>query len=285
MGNTPIGISILTNGTRLDYLQRCVDSFLYNCHYRPLVISVCDNGSSDGTYEWLYSRKNNYGIEWRIYSKSVDQGCAFGTNTSIEMVQDCEYQIHLESDFEHLPQSLTGEDKFWLHRVVDFMKSGECDYMYLRRMVSERDIFLHWWSQWMNKIDRSVGNYLHCPEFWWSNNPTIFKNKALYDCGTFPLDVTQDGPKGSSQWSKPELNTKKPTKAWIHKWGLFVHELPLNYDLVMPNNPHQCGDGNSPLGCKYGFFKGKGDAFCAVCDKSKGFEDMENHARRFVTKR
>jgi len=274
MSNVPIGVAILTNGARLNYLQSCINSFLVNCYYRPLVIGIYDNGSTDGTKEWVSGLSSVYGVTWRVGRAETDKGCAFGTNESIRLVSDCEFVVHLESDFEHLTFDLTGEDKMWLNRAVEFMRDNPCDYMYLRRMVNERDIFLHWWSQWMNRIDMEKGNYLRCHDFWWSNNPTLFKPKVLYDCGTLPLNVAIDGVKGTAGWSKPELQAAKPPNTWIHKWGLFVHEKP-SY-----GNQLKLKGCNS--GCKYGFFKDGIDRFCACCDKSKGIGDMEAHARRFA---
>ncbi len=291
MSNEKIGISILTNGNRSQHLSRCITSLLVNMHYRPLVIGILDNGSIDDTPNICKKLSESvcYGVEFRIQRNETDLGCACGTNDSIGLVKEANLILHLESDFEHLPGYLTGEDPMWLHHVIQFMNTGECDYMYLRRMVNERDIYQHWWSQWMTKIDRKVGNYLHCPDFWWSNNPTVFRTKAMYDCGTLPLDVTQDGPKGSPWWSKPELNAKKPTKAWIHKWGLFVHELPLQPNVLSTPGMSNCQDGSRQCVCKYGFFKssaeqssGARNSFCTYCDRSKGFEDMDAHAKRVM---
>jgi glycosyltransferase involved in cell wall biosynthesis len=282
--NTQIGVAILTNGSRLEYLQACINSFLNNCHYRPLVISVFDNGSTDGTAEWLRSRVGYYGIDLRFNSSDKDLGCAVGTNKCIDMVKDCEYVIHLESDFEHLPAYLSGEDRMWLHRAVSFMQSGECDYMYLRRMINERDIFMHWWSQWMGRIDKTTDRYLRCPNFWWSNNPTLFRTKALYDFGTLPLDESKDGTKGTPNWSKPELEARRPPNTWIHKWGLFVHELPLQGDIASMLGMSQCKGDVGASKCKYGFFKNGVDAFCTQCVQSLGYVDMYEHARRFASK-
>ena len=267
-----IGVSILTNGTRLDYLQTCISSFLENCHYRPLIFGIFDNGSTDGTKDWLKSLPEMYGVEWRVHSSPTDLGCADGTNRSIEMVNDCDYIIHLESDFETLASDVSGEDKMWLHRVIAFM--GDCDYMYLRRMVNENDIFQHWWAQWMEKIDKEDGRYLRCPGFWWSNNPTIFRSEALWLKGTLPLDRLKDGQKGTSGWSKPELEAPRPPKAWIHKWGLFVHEKPVQRVL----KANECCQG---IGCKYGFSLSGCEKFCLLCNRDKSFDDMAVHANRF----
>ena len=270
-----VGVSILTNGTRLDYLQACISSFLENSHYRPIVVSVFDNGSTDGTKDWLANLPKYYGVEWRVQSSSSDLGCAEGTNKSIEMVRDCKYVLHLESDFLHIRQELSGEDKFWLHRAVAFMEKGECDYLYLRRMVSDDDLFQHWWPQWMDKIDREDGNYLMCNGFWWSNNPTIFKYEALLGTKTLPLDARRDGKKGTKGWSQPELQASRPPKPWIHRWGLFVHE-----GLKLGEIKKKECVADKMMGCKYGFFRAS-RGFCALCKKFTGYKEMAAHSVRF----
>jgi glycosyltransferase involved in cell wall biosynthesis len=276
MYDKPIGVSILTNGARLERLRACVDSFLDNCRYRPLVFGVFDNCSTDGTADYLrsLSKSGAYGVEWRVHSAPEDMGCAEGTNRSVEMVNDCEYIVHVESDFAHLPPESSGEDKMWLRRALDLMEAGECDYMYLRRMVDERDIFLHWWSQWMDRVDMEKGRHMRCPGFWWSNNPTLFRAEAMWLARTLPLDVSRDGAKGTPGWSRPELSAPPPPNAWIHKWGLFVHE-------AAEPAESRCGT-DAKFGCKYGFFRNGIEGFCKTCDRSKGYVDMTAHAERYA---
>lgn len=284
MHDRAIGVSILTNGARLNRLRSCVKSLLDNCYYRPIVIAVFDNGSTDGTYDWLKSQAVNsaYGIEWIFERSEQDIGCAAGSNRVAEMVKDCEYVLHLESDFEHLPESLTGEDKLWLHRAIDFMDDGLCDYLYLRRMISHNDIFAHFWSNWMPRIDLddSEPPYLYCRDFWWSNNPHLRRNKAVYASGSLPLDEKKDGKKGESGWSRPEMCAPPPSLPWIHQWGLFVHELS---SLDVLSNKAGCGKVPSVSGvtCKYGFFKDGKDQWCQCCYLENDFADMPKHAERF----
>lgn len=285
MYSKPIGVSILTNGGRLPYLKRCVESFLTHCYYRPLIFGIYNNGSMDETHEWiedwLLSHENEwkYGITYRVGHSEDDRGCAAGTNAACELVRDCEFALHLESDFEHLSPEESGEDKLWLRRAVEFMQSVDGNYLYLRRMTGEVEMFAHWWSQWMPRVDKKDGCYLSCPTFWWSNNPSLRRNKALYDNGTLPLDESKDGAKGTAGWSVPELTAKAPGKAWIHKWGMFVHDRPLQGNIFSRRSCSVTGEG-----CKYGFFKDGSDQdlFCKVCfGNQKDFKDMPEHQVRY----
>jgi len=282
--DSPIGFSILTNGNRLSQLQSCLGSILTHCYYRPLVFGILNNGSTDGTREWLDSwvvgNPWKYGVTFRVQHIDKDMGCAAGTNAACELVMDCEFAIHVESDFEHLSPEESGEDRLWLRRAAEFMQRVKGNYLYLRRMTGEKEMFMHWWDQWMSKIEDNKGRYLSCPNFWWSNNPALRRNKALYDGGTLPLDITKDGPKGSPGWSQPELITKAPGRAWIHQWGLFIH------DRQTQPVQHPCGKCNMVDGkteCKYGFFKNgsNDDKFCEVCMPEEGFKDMALHKARF----
>ncbi len=279
-----IGVSILTNQKRLKRLQACIDSLLTNCHYRPLIIAVYDNGSVDGAHDWLRAKvaSGGYGLEWRVEHSKQDRGCAAGSNAAADMVRDCEYVLHLESDFEHLPESLTGENKFWLHRLMEFMEKGSCDYIYLRRMVSHKDIFAHRWAAWMPKIEleNSEPPYLYCRDFWWSNNPHLRRNEAIYQAGSLPLDERRDGKKGRRGWSQPELCAPPPGRTWIHQWGLFVHELQSLEVLAAEKG---CDKVPSVAGvtCKYGFFKDGNDLWCQCCHFEHDFENMPKHVERF----
>jgi glycosyltransferase involved in cell wall biosynthesis len=281
MYRDPVGVSILTNASRRHYLERCVDSFLANCYYRPLVFCIYSNGSTDDTEDWIQGMQKAYGVEWRLGISHSDGGCARGTNASIEMACELKYQIHLESDFEHLSPAESGVDRMWLHRALEFMESAECDYMYLRRMRDEKEMMMHWWSQWMPKVDAERTEYLRCPGFWWSNNSTLFRNEALYGCGTLPLDEAKDGAKGSDGWSQPELTAARPPNAWIHKWGMFVHERMPGEDFTQAGCGAYGPFGRS--GCKYGFW-GPSNAWCGMCDHSRDFRDMDDHKTRYFNK-
>jgi len=276
-----IGVSILTNANCRKYLTRCVESLLANCYYRPLRLAIFDNGSTDDTPEWC-SNLSAYGVDVKVDRSEKDLGCAAGHNRVAAMVRDCEYVLHLESDFLHLPEDMTGEDKFWLHRAVEFMEHNTCDYLYLRRMIEAKDIFMHAWSQWMTQVtcDKPLVPYLRCDRFWWSNNPHLRRNDAIYAAGSLPLDESKDGKKGESGWSQPELQAPRPGNAWLHRWGLFVHEIVSPRQLASKRG---CGKFPCIAGvtCKYGFFDDGKSLWCQCCYPEQGFEDMPKHVGRF----
>ena len=283
-----VGVSVLTNGTRLEQLKSCLGSFLGFCYYRPIVFGIFDNGSQDETWKWLKDWTGSsdnpwkYGVTFRVEHSDQDLGCAAGTNVACEMVRDTEFAIHLESDFEHLSPSESGEDRLWLRRAIEYMQKSGGNYCYLRRMTGEREMLMHWWAQWPRQCEEYPNhNFMKCNNFWWSNNPALRRNKALYDNGTLPLDTSKDGPKGTPGWSQPELLAKKPGRAYIHKHGLFVHDRKAQTCDFTKTVCHTSMAGKNC--CKYGFFKngGQDDQFCNLCHSNETFADMKDHENRF----
>jgi len=281
-----IGVAILTNANRLKFLKNCIQSFVENCYYRPLIFGVFNNGSTDGTKEYLETLPKIYGVEWRVDSEQTDIGCAPGTNRACNIVNDCEYVIHLESDFTHMKEKESGVPRLWLHEAVDFMTDGRCDYLYLRRMRDEKEMMMHFWSQWMPQTTTEEGPFLECPPFWFSQNPHLRRNKAIYDSKTLPMKEFYDDAgnptdfKGTEFWNKSEMNCPKPPNTWIYKWGMFTHESSLTEFPVLTGCRKHTQHGTST--CKYGFYKDDiNDRWCKQCDFSTIHTDMAKHEERY----
>ena len=282
MAGKTVGISILTNSDRLEYLKVCIDSLLKYCYYRPLIIGIYNNGSTDSTKYWLnHELPKVHGVEWKVEHSDVDIGCSKGTNKAMDLVRDCEYAIHVESDFIHMNPAESGDDRMWLHRAVDFMDSGKCDFLYLRRMRDEQEMMFHFWSQWAPKIVDTVdGKYMKCPEFWFSQNPALRRNDALYDAGTLPMpEFDNDNKSNPDAWNKGEMGAVRPPNPWIHKFGMFAHEKLEDIEKMTGCGLYKC-HGNSS--CKYGFYMNTEDSvWCLLCDANRGYDDMNNHEGRF----
>jgi hypothetical protein len=145
-------------------------------------------------------------------------------------------------------------------------------------MENDHDMFMHFWSQWMPRLI-GEGEFLQCKDFKWSNNPALFKKKALIAKGTLPLDAEKDGAKGTANWTNAEVGAERPPNAYIHHWGMFMHEV-----MEDERYPEMVGCGKFPAKgnstCKYGFYKDGSDRFCRQCDLRKGREDMPAHEKR-----
>ena len=279
--NQPIGISILTNSNRCNWVKRCIDAFLENCSYRPLIISIYDNGSTDDTYSFLQSLVSSSEVEYRYARSQKDLGLAHGTNSATDLVKDCEYAIHVESDFIHLTEKESGVSKDWLEKAIHFCNKNSVDYLYLRRMRSENESMYHFWSQWLERIKVIDSDYMQCVGFWWTNNPALRHNPTIYKNGCLPLpDVGSKIRKpGDANWTKCELEAKRPENTWIHKFGMFTHEPPEGIEFG--SEKYGCGAfkkvGNSS--CKYGFYSPSSN-FCNLCDLGKNLNDLSNHEYR-----
>jgi len=154
-------------------------------------------------------------------------------------------------------------------------------------MVDEREMLAHFWSQWMPKVTDVEGDYMRCPDFWFSQNPHLRRNDALYASKTLPVKEFYDEQgnpadfKGTPAWNKSEMAAPKPPNAWLHRWGLFVHERK-EADAALPKQMG-CGkfDRCGVSTCKYGFFVRNTDGpWCSSCDTDKDFRDMLEHETR-----
>jgi glycosyltransferase involved in cell wall biosynthesis len=279
MMNEPVGISILTNGERLPRLAACVSSILGGTSYRPLIVAVHDNGSVDGTSEWLreVSSVEPPGVEWRVGRSETDMGVSVGTNRAMDMVSDCGWAMHVESDFELLPPELSGWDVGWLDSALRWMSSEGCDYLYLRRIVDEREVRAHWWWRWPGRVARFEGPFCEVPGFWWSNNPHLRNDRALRRAGVVPIPERDGENKRSSFWSLSEARAKAPPNPAVTVPGLFVHE----WD---GGDGFGCGrfDAFGASSCKYGFFVDPASAWCRACDAAAPSNCLAEHVDRFL---
>jgi hypothetical protein len=290
---TPVGISILTNGRRLGEMQKCVSSLLSSTSRRPLILAVFDNGSTDDTWKWLGGMSHHADsfdeleqVEWRVRRSDEDLGVSVGTNKAMAMVADCEWAIHIESDFELLPPEISGHGMDWLDRAIEWMELNGRDYLYLRRIIDEKETAAHWWWRWPGRIADSDEPFQRMPGFWWSNNPHLRRNRALYSAGVIPVPERPKENKDKDYWSKSEEETKAPPNAAITRFGLFVHD-PGSRD---PSIKTGCGrfDKHGAITCKYGFFQDPESKWCRACDPLAPWTCIAEHFegwRRIVEKK
>lgn len=275
----PVGVSILTNGARLHALKRCLASLLENCCYRPLHVAVFDNGSTDGTLEWVAREHPScHAVTWEWDRSDTDLGCSRGTNLACEMTREFKHSLYLESDFYCLSSAESGAPRTWMRDGLEYMRRSGCGYLYLRRIRDEREMQMHFWSQWMARCSLDGdGRHMSCPGFWWSQNPHLRDNEMLWSSGTLPVPEMMDDHKGSPSWNKSEMMAKPPPSPSLMRWGVFVHDDP-------GHRVAECSwCGRERFGwsaCKYGFYNQGAGKWCELCDSSRGFEDMAAHEAR-----
>jgi len=291
MYDKPIGIAVLTNSDRKHYLKDTIESFLENCSYRPLVIGIFDNGSTDDTWNYIQDLAQTKldGVEWRIKRSDMDLGCGPGVNRANEMVKEFEYTFFLESDWLLMREEESGVPKTWMDECLEFMQTGKCDYLYLRRFAHNDEAMFHDYGFVMHFSGEQDGKFLQINKFMYSNNPHLRRTKALYDSGTLPVPefLAPDGTglekKENKQfWGKAEHAAPQPPNIWFRVWGMFLHESePIASDKIKPvgcgyYGPYGCST------CKYGFIQFN-HGFCPLCDASKDYHDLFNHQKRYHT--
>ncbi|MBI1745459.1 MAG: glycosyltransferase family 2 protein [Acidobacteria bacterium] len=99
-----VNVSIVTFN-RLSYTQRCIESFRKSADY-PYVITVVDNGSTDGTVEWLQGQKQNRLIK-NLILHPENRGVAVAANDGWA-AEDCAYYMKLDNDMLIKKQSFLG---------------------------------------------------------------------------------------------------------------------------------------------------------------------------------
>lgn len=284
----PVGIAVLTNGDRRQYLEQNIRAFLDNCSYRPLIFGIHDNGSVDSTPEYLkHGLPKEHGVEFRCLRSDKDLGCGPGVNRANDLVKELEFTFFLESDWTCLHQSESGYDKQWMHECLDFLQTGRADYIYLRRFRNDNEARYHHWNHVLRNTMHTEGRFLYTERFMYSNNPHIRRTKALYENQSLPLKEMFDAQgnalekKGNAEWGAAEHQAKHPKNFWIHMWGMFIHESTPTPSIEMLKpvgcnkyGPHGCST------CKYGFLELK-PGWCEVCDFSKDFHDLLAHDTRF----
>jgi len=283
-----VGVAILTNGENRIWVQRTIESFLANCSLRPLTIGIFDNGSTDDTYKYISGLPKDLGVEWRVERSNEDLGCGIGVNRAGDLVGEAEYTLFLEKDWTHLRPEQSGVPTTWLGDFLDFMDEEECDYIYLRKFRSEIEMRQHGWARTLGMINLDKGPFSRVTPMDYSNNPHLRRNSAMIESGVLPLPEIRDDEgnpaehKGKPLWGQAEIRAPKPPNAWIHRWGIFIHEA--NPDVVMP----QFGCGKyGPFGissCKYGFvqYRGGADPWCLVCEGDDPFNCLAHHDLRYI---
>lgn len=109
MNNPLVGIVVL-NWNRLNLTQECLES-INKQSYKNNKIIVIDNGSTDGSIDWL-SKQHITLIENkrnRGFARAINQGIAQAID------ERCDYVVSLNNDAQ--------PDKKWLEILVDYMES------------------------------------------------------------------------------------------------------------------------------------------------------------------
>lgn len=110
-----VGIFSITYD-RLEYSQKCFKSMWETADY-PFEHLVIDNGSTDGTIEWLdkYQLEHMGKVSTKKYTKN--HGISIASNYALDSLKDYDIIVKVDNDALFLT-------KGWLKRMVDIWKSN-----------------------------------------------------------------------------------------------------------------------------------------------------------------
>src|SRR6185369_13327778 len=105
---------------RLDLTKRMLDSFFQNT-IGPYHLIIVDNGSTDGTQEWLKEMMKDNSAMIHLHFNSENKGIAVGRNQGLQLadklVPDAEYLCTIDNDIDlHYD---------WLRQILDLIKDNE----------------------------------------------------------------------------------------------------------------------------------------------------------------
>jgi len=102
---------------RLELTKRMLNSLFANTH-GPYRLIVVDNGSTDGTVEWLKECKEGGSVFWDLQLNPKNMGIAIGRNQCLQLAKkyNSAYLSTVDNDVE-FPED-------WLRKCVDVIKAN-----------------------------------------------------------------------------------------------------------------------------------------------------------------
>ncbi len=181
---------VILNWNGLDYLKKFLGNVVKHSVVPDTVIYVADNGSTDGSADWLSLNH----AEVRIIKLGSNHGFAGGYNLALEQIE-ARYYVLLNSDIE--------VTEGWLNPLVEFMDSdlkiASCQPKILS--YTKRDFFEHAGAagcfidkygfpfcrgRIFNNIEKDNGQYDNRTDVFWSSGACmIVRSEAWKKAGGF----------------------------------------------------------------------------------------------------
>jgi GT2 family glycosyltransferase len=181
---------VILNWNGIDFLKKFLGNVIRCSRYNETVIYVVDNGSTDGSTEWITGNHK----EVKLITLDLNHGFAGGYNIAIEQIK-AQYYVLLNSDVE------VTED--WLHPLVSYMDKNpdvaSCqpkilsynrkDYFeYAGAAGSFIDKFGYPFCRGriFNEVEKDIGQYDSQIDIFWSSGACmIVRSEAWTKCGGF----------------------------------------------------------------------------------------------------
>ena len=184
---------IILNWNGLGFLKMFLGIVIKNSINEETVVYVADNGSTDGSPEWIAENFN----EIKLIRLDKNYGFAGGYNLAINQINS-KYVVLLNSDIE-VTQN-------WLHPLVSFMDNNPDVASCQPKILSynQKDHFEHAGAagcfidkygfpfcrgRIINKVEKDTGQYdSQINVFWSSGACMIVRSEAWKKCGGFDTD-------------------------------------------------------------------------------------------------
>lgn len=169
---------------RLRYLKKLLSSFLntYNKDYEYTII-IADDGSTDGTLEYLDEFNNTFPI---IIIKNSHKYIAGQTNSILKMCSNYSYDIGFIAN-----DDIEFTDSGWDIDYVDsILKSGYDHLVYFNKNLCSYKAKLFRHNQRKIKIKNNLNicskiNYLLCMGCFWTFTPRVISTVGYFNTGDF----------------------------------------------------------------------------------------------------
>jgi len=276
------------------YLKLTIDSFFKNT-FIPDEIKSTDNKVDwfirlNGTNENLnktidyITEKYSGEVNWNIFAGD-NIGVGAGINFINTHCQDYEFTFFIEGDWI----CMDNVNKDWLSASLKLLiEYTDVDLIFFRRYLSDYEDRQNGMSEWVNsksfvqKIQQDGIDFILLTQGVYTNNPSIRRQKSLYDKKIFPLNEYYDDKgnpsevKKAKDWGRAEVKARFMHLKTLYLWpGIFNHENRDINNMFIDGHRAVCSE------CKYGFlFTSKW--FCLSCSKNDEFYNLSNHTTRGI---
>jgi len=181
---------VILNWNGIDFLKMFLGNVIRNSTYNDTVIYVADNGSTDGSTEWIAENHK----EVNLIKLDINHGFAGGYNLAINQIK-AQYYVLLNSDIEVTEN--------WLHPLVSFMdnnpdvascqpkilsfnKKNYFEYAGAAGSFIDKYGYPFCRGRIFDKVEKDIGQYDSKIDIFWSSGACmIVRGEAWNKCGGF----------------------------------------------------------------------------------------------------
>jgi GT2 family glycosyltransferase len=184
---------VILNWNGIEYLKKFIDTVIKNTVDEETCVYVADNGSTDGSCEWISQNHK----EIRLIRLAENHGFAQGYNLALDQI-DTQYYVLLNSDIE--------VTEGWLKPLINYLDLNPDVASCQPKILSynQRDSFEYAGAaggfidkygyplcrgRILNHIEKDTGQYDNTTDIFWSTGACmVIRAEAWKKCGGFDAD-------------------------------------------------------------------------------------------------